>query len=609
MIPITPPELWAFSAHTDRQAQLILDLGMEFSVVKNGLGQVTDEYVIAIENLNKWLEENDLVGYRRRRSPEHRTFTIIRAGNPNISFVRRGTWCVDILTKEYDQMLRGDAYFGSSPIKFDPIVCNRCSTSNPSRSIICSGCDALFYCTACHRTANHADYENAMGSYCSRCGIACSTCDHLHSGRFGNECTACDPIWECYYCGDTGSGEPPNLNAGNTTCNACFENVCQECSTHCNPYDRTRVNLSADGRRLCSDCIMTDGDNKEAFDDGAEMPATHLALPTIPGREDIRLCGVEIEGGNGKDKFRAGDYIARTLYDENLTENYNQVGYHHGSGFARIETDASCDWECVIGPINMAHTDDVRKFNKVVKIIRSAIKEEKATLDLRCGTHIHVSAERVALENAYNLHTLYVHLEDLLYRLGAAKWPIHRSLLRIGDDHYKTNPKMDSMTRFARTFHEDRYYGLSFNNYFERMYAHCRCGAAKYGVFEECTCSMNKCTFEFRLFNSTSNTVKLHAYLALCQSLVAKAISMDRIKDDSIYPEMNFVQKKFSEMSNAEKNALIEGWKPRLSFIANELPLTPEEKKSIHYCVANSDVRELEDFSKELFLAETEVNN
>jgi hypothetical protein len=334
------------------------------------------------------------------------------------------------------------------------------------------------------------------------------------------------------------------------------------------------------------------------------MAGTKLMLPVIPGREMIRLTGVEIEGGLGKSNnpfsMSGPNTLARALYDAGLSTTFEQVGYHHGSGFARIETDSSCDWECVIGPIDMADLESVRKLNNVVKLIKTHIKSDLLKLDLRCGTHVHVGAERVSLGQAFNLHLLYTYLEDPLYRLGAAHWPIHRTLINDESHSARRSPKETSKTKFARTFAENRYYGLSFSNYFERVLEECHCGASRYGAFEECTCDLQKCTFEFRLFNATANTVKLHAYIALCQALVAKAIEMPEMKDGSMYEEMPFVTSRLRDMEGDKQGEMIDKWEDRLRFIANDLPLTRDEKKSIFYCIKNSELVKVNS-AKELF--------
>jgi hypothetical protein len=123
----------------------------------------------------------------------------------------------------------------------------------------------------------------------------------------------------------------------------------------------------------------------------------------------------------------------------------------------------------------------------------------------------------------------------------------------------------------------------------------CECGARRYGIWEECTCSLDKCTFEFRLFNTTSNPKKLHAYLALTQALVAKAIQIDEIRNADDFPALGFVDSTYKNFGAGLKTTMHEKWTSRMNWIMNELPLTDEEKDSIMYVVDNSELAVIRD--------------
>jgi len=550
-----------------------------------------------------WLEENDLkaIGYDRN------TFQITVEGQSELLRYQFPAYY------SFEIYRPGDWPYGSDEhIVNTEFFCGNCGNSEHKySSLFCHNpeCDSLFYCMNCRRFRDSANFDitSAM-THCVRCGSECS-CGRYHSGYLA-QCATCEPVFQCGNCGGHSTGDPHIVMFSNTEikcCSYCHSTFCVSCEQF--------TPDALDDDRVCERCnfLGKDGD-KEVFDDKDTMASTKLTLPTIPGREMIRLSGVEIEGGLGKTRISPSsgltgpNALARALYDNGLSGNYQQVGYHHGEGFARVETDASCDWECVIGPINMANYEDVKRLNKVVKIIKQHIKDDLLKLDLRCGTHIHIGADKVSLGQAYNLHLIYTFMEDVLYRLGAANWPVHRILINDESHSAKRSPKQSGKTRFARTFHagEARYYGLSFSNYFERMLSECNCGAARYGAYEECTCDLHKCTFEFRLFNSTANTIKLHAYLALSQALVSKAISMPEIKDPNVFEEFPFVTQRFRDMSPNLQSEMIHKWDSRLRYIATELPLTDDEKKSIYYCIKNSELVKV-DGMKELF-TESEVN-
>jgi hypothetical protein len=469
-----------------------------------------------------------------------------------------------------------------------------CSNGHENRyfEFSCSTCEERLYCSSCNRFTENVSHINGV-TYCNNCsqGHTCEDCGR-YCERDREACVECRPPIYCDCCNE----ETTSVNLTNSPrgaidnwqlCDYCFEMQCQECHTVISE-DEDGPLIHHDGLNICRRCVVkhTGGEN---WEENGEMAATKLALKRIPGRESIRLCGVEIEGANGNGGS-SGNIIARMLYDEGISEYSEMRPYHHGNrSFAHVERDSSVDWEMVIGPINMADISDVRALNKCVKVVRTALKNDFAKFDMRCGLHIHVGAEKVGLHQAFNLHLLYSYLEDVMYRLGSAKWKFHRSI--INTDHYcQKAEKTEDKLHFARRYEQNRYFGLSFSNYFNGMLNGCECGARRYGTWEDCTCNINKCTFEFRLFNTTANTTKLHAYLALTQALVAKAIQMPEIKNINDYPGMTFNDTIYKEMGSMEKQSLHEKWIPRLQFIFNELPLTDEEKESIMYCVVNSDL-------------------
>jgi hypothetical protein len=401
---------------------------------------------------------------------------------------------------------------------------------------------------------------------------------------------------------------PTEDTDGNMVCPTHAENLCPGCNRMVMQRPRRRslipdepemplfVEVEGFDQPVCRRCYReaVAGTGEEEFDEDTLLTATELALPTIEGREQIRMCGIEIEGADGT---RGAVHLARALYEMGVSNTDDVMGYHHGNGagFAHVERDSSVDWELVIGPVNMANAKHVQKLNRVVKHVRDWVHAEHLKLDLRCGLHIHVGAERVGLAAAYNLHHLYTFIEDPLYRLGAAKWSLHRTVVADRGLHYcQLVPKETNKTRFARAVQGNRYYGLSFNNYLAAMLNHCRCGATQYDSWDECECELGKCTFEFRLFNTTANPRKLHAYLALTQALVAKALTLPEQSADD-WPALPFIPKRVKDLTDDERAELFPAWEQRLEWIFRELPLTPEERASVRYCVVNSELNQLGD--------------
>lgn len=463
-------------------------------------------------------------------------------------------------------------------------ICRHCETENGPFALVCKECENPMFCQSCRRYTPTAIFSHHFGRcFCDRCGNSCEECGN-HTSPALTFCEDCEEIQSCNICRDI-------YTTDNDRCNRCMDHTCESCG-ECDYETVSPVN----GQSICRNCQIRDfGD--EAFDVDSEMQATNMILERIPGRENIRLCGVELEGGNVWDpnRLHVGEELAAELYDLGISSTNRVQGYHHGNnGFAHIERDSSVDWEMVIGPINMASVSQVRQLNKCVKIIRKAIKENRAKLDMRCGTHIHVAADRVGLQQAYNLHILFAYIEDVMYRLGAAHWKMHRAI--ASSDHYcQKASKQDSLMAFAHEYEGNRYYGLSFSNYFSRMIGSCECGARRYGAWEECTCSLNKCTFEFRLFNATANPKKLFAYLALTQALVAKAIALPAIKNTDEYPAHNFVETVFKDMNSMMQDEMKSKWISRVNWIMNELPLTDEEKQALMYVLENSELSVIAD--------------
>ena len=458
----------------------------------------------------------------------------------------------------------------------------------------CPNCETVVYCSSCRAFSTGVHYDESWGAHCDSCGRTCPDCQTVFNTALGRECPDCHPRVNCNGCRENlyiGRDEINEFQSAFRSrtynyCVHCYRNLCHSCEVM---VAEGQI-LEEDGHQ-CVACVSRN--SHEEWDENSQD--NDLLIPTIPGRETIRLVGVEIEGANGEDMdgHEGGNILARRLYDDGISRSYEMGGYHSGSsrGYkVHVERDSSVDWEMVIGPLNVAEESDVEILNRSVRVVRGFINDKTLKLDMRAGLHIHVGADKVPFHNAYNLHKLYMYTEDFLYRLGAAKWPHHRSINRRGRDQAGKSPNTEGKMNFARTFSGQRYYGLSFDNYFARYFEHCQCGARTYGVFDECTCDLGKCTFEFRLFNTTANTIKLHAYLAICQALVAKAIELDEIQDARQYPPLDFVKSRVSDMHPSTRAKMGREWEKRIVFVNEQLPLTPEEKKSIHYCVMNSEL-------------------
>ena len=495
----------------------------------------------------------------------------------------------------------------------EPFECPRCGELCEPYAV--AHCGSGLFCSDCGLVPHSLQIEGRTlhnsgdGFVCSACGETCQTegCER-YTRRYDSWCAEHGEYRTCGPCGsrygfERGGNEFEEWSFNedySAICPDCTQFMCRECGTY--THNLTDTHLC----RRCWFAEITGGVEGELFDeDDSEV----TEIPSIPGREVIRKCGVEIEGANGTGN---GNTLASAFYESDLSSTDEMTGYHGGreTGFAHVERDSSVDWEAVLGPLNAADPEDMAELNAAVRVIRSMVKDGTLGLDLRAGCHIHVEAARVSLDGAFNLNTLFAYLEDVMFRIGAARWPVHRA---VANDEY-TIPvlKEERKLAFAR-FHESpdedtHHFALSFHNYFARMLNNCRCGATRYDSWEDCTCELGKCTFEFRVFNTTANPRKLHAYLALSQALVAKAAGMGKLDNALMeFPPLTFEPRRFKDMGTTNQEQMVVEWQMRLQWMFRELPLTDDEKESVAYCIRHSELVSVgEDFISDLLPAQLE---
>jgi hypothetical protein len=259
------------------------------------------------------------------------------------------------------------------------------------------------------------------------------------------------------------------------------------------------------------------------------------------------------------------------------------------------------DWEMVIAKFNPANLAAMQKVKKILKIAREQVADGNCFLDLRCGCHIHVDAHKIGMKDAFNLWATFAYLEDPLFRIGSAKWQVHRSV-RHGRENGAAVPvpkgPFRNKVEFGNALRNgvaDRYYALSFSNFWNKVTRGCNCGAVIYEAWDQCTCDLGKCTFEFRVFNSTLNPRKLHAYIALSQALVAYGVSVPVEIDINTHPPLTWDATSVDKWDAAKKRQMTREWQERLDFMFTKLPLTADEKESLVYCVEHSSMATLLD--------------
>lgn len=490
--------------------------------------------------------------------------------------------------------------------------CFSCDRELEAHRVRCSNrnCQRLQTCQICAMSGSPLIVDG-IAAICTACAGKCGGCGNGCDPNF-SKCSTCAPRFRCEGClvfiEDGQPIEVPfverddNNNVTRTIrtykfCPTCAEHSCGNCGQF---VGAARVARRANVLRYaaqidanaCAACYARyfdefAGASEEFVDD--DGTADSMVIPTCNGRAHIRDVGIEIEGGGD------GRQLATHLYAAGHVPHGRIGEYHSGTdGYTAVITrDASVDWEMVIGKFNPSDKAAVKKVHDVLKATRTKVKDGTCKLDLRCGCHIHVDAHKVSITNAYNLWAIWNYLEDAIFRIGASHWSTHRSV-RYGEENGAAVP-MDKTPHKSRVefgtavANWGRYGALSFQNFWN-AFRNCVCGAYRYEAWNECTCNLGKCTFEFRVFNSTLNPRKLHAYVALSQAMVAKAIELPQVNIDQ-FPPLEWNSKPAKSMTPDEIEGRIPDWKTRLSYIFKELPLTQDEKESIAYCVRNSDLK------------------
>lgn len=349
----------------------------------------------------------------------------------------------------------------------------------------------------------------------------------------------------------------------------------------CHPCD-WRYESDDDEPCDCEDCRRENGEEdtydpygeESADDPSANTSRLHVKSMT---NRPVRMTSVEIEVGMG------GNYLAEAFYNAGLSDVDHMGGYHDmdDSSFVRVEEDSSVAAEVIFSRM-LLDSSDAGKFEKGIGIIRFAIDAGKSKLDMRCGLHVHVNLSKgngalcYGMDDVASLYHLWNYVEDTIFRLGAANWKGHRS--EFGNDYApKTTKGFTTSVEIGRNMNGRRG-ALNLSNYLGARH-NCNCGAFDFGNWRECTCDLGRSTVEFRVFNTSANSRKIRAYVALCQALVAAA-ALKRYGPDE-YPAFEWTDGGDVDVSAS---------KERLEFILNELPLTNDERQDILYCAEKSSL-------------------
>ena len=404
-----------------------------------------------------------------------------------------------------------------------------------------------------------------------------------------NSCTDCIPRIQCARCeGQFPEGFVINDNAGDgrPRCNNCWTYNCTACNTW---FETQCLTVEGQDGYFCSACRLTiNAERYEEFDPEVDdVPAAVLALANDRHRP-VRMCSIEMETVEG------GSNLARVLAGAGLAEYGEVLGYHSSAAispnyFCHVERDSSIGsngGELVFDRIRLDEKADVEKLHQAMGLVRQQIKGGQLQVSLACGLHIHVDAHQFGVGDVRNLVLVTNYLEDVLYRLSAAKYKRHRGTghaIPLLKGPYTT--KRDFGVHFFNN--NEHHSALNVTPYWEAMRSRCTCGAALIGEHESCNCNLGKCTFEFRYFNGTANFRKVHAYAALCQSLVSYAKLVDDLTDTDFPPQ------EYDGRHVGAGAAKKDKWDERLRWMLANLYFAPNERESFLYCVKYSALAEL----------------
>jgi hypothetical protein len=447
----------------------------------------------------------------------------------------------------------------------------------------CSGCayvgvplewlDGAYVCRICRRNCQWRNPENRR-----------DRCDRAVGGNF----VLCPDHGERIVCAGT-CGEmynPISLEAldGRLMCYDCRIRMCQECGEIPAGGAMLVFNPVAE-LNLCPDCNRRyrDEDREEQFDPD-EMEPEELMIPGHDHRP-VRIASIEMEIAEG------GRPIVRDLAAAGLSDVPDIQGYHHGGrtgAFCYMERDASLGdtgGELIFDRLKLDDAEEVRNLHRAIRVVRQHVNEGDARMDMRCGLHIHVDAHQFGVPHVRNLALIFNYLEDPLFRLSAAKYMRHRGMnyaAKLGKRGFEND------LAFGLHFLNQNGHGhaLHVGNYWAAVRNQCRCGAAVIGAHEQCTCNLGKCTFEFRVYNGTTNYRKIHAYTALSQSMVAFARAHNALKLTD-YPPMDY------EPRGAVTTARKSDWFDRLRWMFANLYFSEGERKSLMYVIENCQLKEI----------------
>lgn len=483
-------------------------------------------------------------------------------------------------------------------------------------SVLLNGVEYWNSCSYCERKGlARCTTRDSSGSLwlCPVCSTPCSTegCEEWVNKHFRlkgdkTKCSKCYPRVRCYFCKwYTSKDKAEEFSDKFFACTECAAD--RRCSS-CNKI--TQLPLKAlKGRHICGNCYADEFDKEriphEAFAPDELPVGGSLRLGNLPNRP-VRVLSIETEV-NGDPTALANTLYNCGLVREPFVESYGSRVPEESTWPAFLKYDGSVTGGELINYLLKLDTDEhAESLKNVLSKMRSLEKLGKVDFAFNCGGHVHIDAHNYSSDNVWRLLTGYNYLEDVIYRLaGAGHKYGHRTLVpghdsANGGRGYSVNtvkgPWGVKSGAFRAIANQDRMTGLNFQPYLQAA-NYCRCGSGAENL-RSCTCTLPKCTIEWRVWNTQGNPRILHGWLAFMLSLHAWADTPKEMTkaEEEEYPVLAWDRIPWKSLKSARQKEVL----GRVEWIFQNLVFTDEEKDSLLYAFDKTDIQFPDGFLNDL---------
>lgn len=198
--------------------------------------------------------------------------------------------------------------------------------------------------------------------------------------------------------------------------------------------------------------------------------------------------------------------LAGVEWEFNSAATYSHIDDWCNKWRGQEKADSSCGREIMTAPLAGDH------IAKCLQDLGTAFQQAKATIDKRCGLHVHVNCIDYSWEDIYRLMWVYSQVEDVLFRLGGewrkqSGWslPISARYREIVGERFQPNPPPTNVSAMS----------IAVSN-----------NAARYALnlcpwvnAKRCN-SLVKTTVEFRLHEFTSDAQRVIGWTQLLVEMV-----------------------------------------------------------------------------------------